>query len=300
MLPAYAELHCLSNFTFLRGASHPEELVERAQALGYSALAITDECSLAGVVRAHLAAKDLAPAARHRQRARARGRRARGAARDRSHELRQSRRNSSPAAGATRARARTGSRAPTSRRSAKACSRCGLPPPTPMPRLRSSTASGWRRRSPDARGSPRACSWPPAIAPGACATRRWPRPRTCPSPPPATCTCTYAHAVRCRTRSRPSACAGRLPNAAMRCIPTASATCARAGALPPSTLPRGSGKPCALHGAARSRWTSCVTNIRRRSCRRAPRQPRICARWSRKASCAASARRTTSLPRCAR
>ncbi|HET9047325.1 MAG TPA: error-prone DNA polymerase, partial [Casimicrobiaceae bacterium] len=57
MLPAYAELHCLSNFTFLRGASHPEELVERAHALGYSALALTDECSLAGIVRAHLAAK---------------------------------------------------------------------------------------------------------------------------------------------------------------------------------------------------------------------------------------------------
>jgi error-prone DNA polymerase len=59
VLPAYAELHCLSNFTFLRGASHPEELVARADALGYSALAITDECSLAGVVRAHLAAKDV-------------------------------------------------------------------------------------------------------------------------------------------------------------------------------------------------------------------------------------------------
>ncbi|MET0345405.1 MAG: PHP domain-containing protein, partial [Casimicrobiaceae bacterium] len=57
MLPAYAELHCLSNFTFLRGASHPEELVERAQAQGYAGLALTDECSLAGVVRAHLAAK---------------------------------------------------------------------------------------------------------------------------------------------------------------------------------------------------------------------------------------------------
>ena len=43
-LPAYAELHCLSNFTFLRGASHPEELVQRAAALGYRALALTDEC----------------------------------------------------------------------------------------------------------------------------------------------------------------------------------------------------------------------------------------------------------------
>jgi error-prone DNA polymerase len=56
-LPPYAELHCISNFTFLRGASHPQELVERASILGYSALAITDECSVAGVVRAYMAAK---------------------------------------------------------------------------------------------------------------------------------------------------------------------------------------------------------------------------------------------------
>ena len=56
-LPDYAELHCLTNFTFLRGASHPEELIERAHALGYGALAITDECSVAGAVRAHVAAK---------------------------------------------------------------------------------------------------------------------------------------------------------------------------------------------------------------------------------------------------
>ena len=57
MPAAYAELHCRSNFSFLTGASHPEELVQRAHALGYAALAITDECSLAGVVRAHLEAK---------------------------------------------------------------------------------------------------------------------------------------------------------------------------------------------------------------------------------------------------
>jgi error-prone DNA polymerase len=56
-LPRYVELHCLSNYTFLRGASHPEELIERATDLGYAALAITDECSLAGVVRAHIEAK---------------------------------------------------------------------------------------------------------------------------------------------------------------------------------------------------------------------------------------------------
>ena len=53
----YAELHALSNFTFLRGASHPEELVETAAMLGYEALAITDECSMSGIVRAHMAAK---------------------------------------------------------------------------------------------------------------------------------------------------------------------------------------------------------------------------------------------------
>ena len=53
----YAELHCLSNFSFLRGASRPQELVRRAHELGYKALAITDECSLAGVVRAHEQAK---------------------------------------------------------------------------------------------------------------------------------------------------------------------------------------------------------------------------------------------------
>ena len=57
-LPAYAELHAISNFTFLRGASHPEELVEQAAALGYSALALTDECSVSGIVRAHMAARD--------------------------------------------------------------------------------------------------------------------------------------------------------------------------------------------------------------------------------------------------
>jgi error-prone DNA polymerase len=59
-MPTYAELHCLTNFTFLRGASHPQELVETALAHGYSALAITDECSLAGVVRAHSAARNAA------------------------------------------------------------------------------------------------------------------------------------------------------------------------------------------------------------------------------------------------
>ncbi|MGQ0596999.1 error-prone DNA polymerase [Aquabacterium sp.] len=57
-LPDYVELHAVSNFSFLRGASHGEELVQRALALGYGGLAITDDCSLAGVVRAHLALRE--------------------------------------------------------------------------------------------------------------------------------------------------------------------------------------------------------------------------------------------------
>eukprot|EP01030_Chromulinospumella_sphaerica_P021082 gene21082-21011_t len=56
-LPAYAELFCLTNFSFLQGASDAEELVARAVQLDYAGLAITDECSLAGVVRAHAQAK---------------------------------------------------------------------------------------------------------------------------------------------------------------------------------------------------------------------------------------------------
>ena len=57
--PQYAELHVTSNFSFLEGASHPEELVRRAHALGYHAVAITDKGTLAGIVRAHAAAKDV-------------------------------------------------------------------------------------------------------------------------------------------------------------------------------------------------------------------------------------------------
>jgi len=53
----YAELQMTTNFSFLRGASHPEELVTRAAELGYTALAITDRNTLAGIVRAHVAAK---------------------------------------------------------------------------------------------------------------------------------------------------------------------------------------------------------------------------------------------------
>jgi len=64
MANEHAELHCLSNFSFQRGASHPEELVTQAAAFGYAAIALTDECSLAGIVRAHRALKALPEASR--------------------------------------------------------------------------------------------------------------------------------------------------------------------------------------------------------------------------------------------
>ena len=57
-MSAYAELHAMSNFSFLQGASHPEELVATAAALGYSALALTDEATLSGSVRAYTAAAE--------------------------------------------------------------------------------------------------------------------------------------------------------------------------------------------------------------------------------------------------
>ena len=54
----YAELHCLSHFSFGRGASSARELFERARRNGYAALAITDECTLAGIVRALEASRE--------------------------------------------------------------------------------------------------------------------------------------------------------------------------------------------------------------------------------------------------
>src|ERR1700735_5182449 len=55
----YAELHCKTNFSFLEGASHPDELVIEAAKLGYAGMAVTDRNSVAGVVRAHIAAKKI-------------------------------------------------------------------------------------------------------------------------------------------------------------------------------------------------------------------------------------------------
>ncbi len=57
-MTGYAELQCTSNFSFLRGASHPHELVEQAKALGHRAIAITDANTLAGIVRGHVAAEE--------------------------------------------------------------------------------------------------------------------------------------------------------------------------------------------------------------------------------------------------
>src|SRR5687767_12496232 len=55
---SYTELQVTTNFSFLRGASHPEEMVEQAASFGYKAIAITDRNTFAGIVRAHTAAKN--------------------------------------------------------------------------------------------------------------------------------------------------------------------------------------------------------------------------------------------------
>lgn len=62
----FAELSVTSNFTFLTGASHPEEYMRRAADLGLAAIAIADDNSVAGIVRAHAAAREIARAARER------------------------------------------------------------------------------------------------------------------------------------------------------------------------------------------------------------------------------------------
>ena len=63
----FAELSAQSNFTFLTGASHPEEYMAEACALGHPALAIADDNSVAGIVRAHAAARSIAREVRERQ-----------------------------------------------------------------------------------------------------------------------------------------------------------------------------------------------------------------------------------------
>ena len=70
---AYAELQAVSNFSFLRGASHAEELVERAAALGLAAIGIADRNTLAGAVRAHVSQRRLSQRRLSRRRRRACG-----------------------------------------------------------------------------------------------------------------------------------------------------------------------------------------------------------------------------------
>ena len=84
----YAELHAKTNFSFLEGASHSDELIQRAAELGYAALAVTDRNSLAGVVRAHAAAKERGPEADRRGRDHSRRRPAGGPLGNRSGGLR--------------------------------------------------------------------------------------------------------------------------------------------------------------------------------------------------------------------
>ena len=58
LAPRFAELATTTNFSFLRGASHPEELVAQAAALGLTGIGIADRNTLAGVVRAHVFARE--------------------------------------------------------------------------------------------------------------------------------------------------------------------------------------------------------------------------------------------------
>ncbi len=316
MLPPYAELHCLSNFSFLRGASHPEELVERAQAQGYAALALTDECSVAGVVRAHLAAKDaglpllvgsefplddglqLVLYATNRD-----------TYGDLTQLITRGRRNADKGTyaltradvaalaprclalwlpGSSGQPSRSGRRAapqPPGRRPRAAPLRHGSPPRPARSRRRRPLV---RRRVPrprvDRRRALRALRRPraPRDAAGAGARDR----------PAAGRRRRRAHAraraARAAGHARPrSACARRSPNAATRSSPTASATCARARAWPRSIRANSPTPRSTSSRAARSRSTSCATSIRRKWCRRAAPPPRTCARWSRRASCAA-------------
>ena len=197
MLPPYAELHCLSNFSFLRGASHPEELVERARALGYAALALTDECSLAGVVRAHLAAKDAGlPLVIGSEFTLADGLKLVLLATDRAtygdlaQLITRGRRNAVKGSYAL-TRADVAALAPR-------CLALWLPPDADP--SRADRRAGSPRSSPAARGSRSNSSPAPATATGSRRLTALAEAAACRWSPPATCTCMRAHAGRCRTR----------------------------------------------------------------------------------------------------
>ncbi len=209
---SYAELHCLTNFSFLRGASHPEELVERAVELGYAALAITDECSVAGVVRAHVAAREqslplivgsefrledglrLVLLATSREGYGQLCRlitRARRAAIKGSYRL-------------TRDDLRTTDTTATRRLwRSTTVSRSGCPVRRPARRM----VAGWPACSRIDCGSRSSCSRAARTAAGSPRSRRWGASSACRSSRRATCTCMYAAAARCRTCSPLRVCA---------------------------------------------------------------------------------------------
>ena len=281
MLPAYAELHCLSNFSFLRGASHPEELVERAQALGYAALAITDECSVAGAVRAHLAAKDAGlPLVIGSEFTLGDGVEAR-AARDRSRELRQpdAAHHARAAAGEERhlradarrrRRVRRGpARAVGAARRSRRASATRPMPTRSRPHIGSpprSRSRAWIAVELFARAGDRArlarcaelaqASGLPQVAAGD----------------------VHMH-VRARRALQDTVTAIRLKQADRRMRPRAlpqrraAPALARRGSRR-SIRRRCSPRPSRSRSAVASRSTSCATSIPRRSCRRARRRPR--------------------------
>ena len=241
----YAELHCLSNFSFLRGASQPAELVDRAHALGYHALALTDECSVAGVVRAHMRAPEQglrsssAPSSRSTAAcafvALAATRRGYGADLPADHR----------AAGALRPRAPTDSRA----RISPTCTAAGAagssepdslllwrPPAVPDTgtiRQRAEQGRWLARHYPDALWLAvsllRVARATRQLRDAARGTGR--RSSGCAAWPAATCTCTSPGAARCRTRSPRSATACRCARPGSGCFPMASDICAQRAEL---------------------------------------------------------------------
>ena len=280
MFPSYAELHCLTNFTFLRGASHPEELVERAARLGYSALAITDECSLAGVVRAHVAAKEHGHQADRRRRAG----RLRAVRRETSTRASRLTRNdarcascSSPPtaqataisrelitrAGAARRRANTISPQPISNDGVPGCLALLLPGAEPDLDHARWLGSRFRGALLDRSGAAVRPRRPRAARAARNAMHRKP---ACRWSPPATCTCTCARAARCRTPSPPSASACPVG----RCRPRAVS---QRRAL--SALARAAGAPLSARAADRdARCRRALSFLPRQLALRVPRGDR--------------------------
>ena len=246
----------------------------RRSELGYAALAITDECSLAGVVRAHVEAKTAEAAAHHRQRIPARGRLALRPAGDRSRELRPTVR----ADHARPAQRTQGQLSPHARRSrSTACpavSRCGCPDASPT----SSRRAGWRRvfraafwiaaerllEADDASRCKKLSRHRRSAGPAGRRGRR--RAHACPRSPRAA-----GHADG-DPLGDPVAQAG-YALLSQRRAPSASARTRCSGSI----RPHGSPKRWRIAERCRFSLDSCATNIRKRSCPRARRRRAICA-----------------------